>query len=178
MEKRELLNLVTVFAKMKSLKRNGWVRRGIKDAETSAEHTFSTAILAMLLTPPEFDQLKCLKLALIHDLPESFCGDIVSGEMEQKEKDALELDAMLHLSKSIGHPELYDLFTEFLAQETTEAKFIKALDQLDNIFTARFYEDTKNVPLVSDFWVKCYSPIHQLPEELRKKLMDVLMALS
>jgi len=178
MNKQEIMNLVSVLGKMKTLKRNGWLKRGVKDVESDAEHSFSTAFLVMLLAPQELDNLKCLKMALIHDLPEVLCGDFVPGEFSLKEKADLEQNAMRQIADNIAYTEIADLFDEFLAQETPEAKFVNAIDQLDNVFTARFYEDNVHKPLVREFWETAFPAVQQLPEEEGKKLLRLLVALS
>ena len=178
MEKSEIRNLASVLGKMKAMKRNGWLKRGIKDTESAAEHSYSLAMLVLLLTPQGMDQLKCFKLALVHDLPEILCGDFVPGEIDPEEKGRLELDAMSRIAANIGSEELTVLFDEFLAQETPEAKFVRALDKLDNVFTACFYEDKLHKTMVKDFWPTTYPAIQQLPENVRNQLLSVLMALS
>lgn len=178
MEQEQIKNLVLILSKMKTLRRNGWLKRGIKDAETDAEHTFSLAVLTLLLAPDQLDQCKCLKLALVHDLPESFCGDFVPGEIDPKEKSRLERSAMERIAKDLGSETLLELFDEFLAQETPEAKFVKALGQLDNVFTARFYEDVTHKPLVREFWETAYPSVQKQPENIRSQLLKILATLS
>ena len=90
MKKTEILNLADILGRMKKLKRTGWVKRKVINPETDAEHSYSLAMLVMLFAPARLDRFKCLQLALIHDLPEVFCGDFVPGEIELKEKEKLE----------------------------------------------------------------------------------------
>lgn len=178
MTARQIKNLVAVLGKMKQLKRNGWRKRNVKNSESDADHSFSLAMLAMLLAPSALDKEKCLKMALIHDLPEVLCGDFVPGELETEEKAKLEADAMQQIIKKVGILELGELFTEFEARQTPEARFVWALDRLDNVFTAKFYEDQQNIALKSEFAASAYPRIDALEPDSREILMNVLKALD
>ena len=68
MEKETIKNLIDVLGLVKDLKRTGWVMYGVDGAESDAEHSFGVAMLAMMLAPKEIDKLKCLELALVHDM--------------------------------------------------------------------------------------------------------------
>jgi putative hydrolase of HD superfamily len=65
---------------LKSLKRAGWIDRGVpvELAESVAEHSFQTALIAWLAASddPTLDRDRVLKLALVHDLPEALMGDM------------------------------------------------------------------------------------------------------
>ena len=73
-----IVELILKAEKLKGVKRTGWVRKGIPEAESVADHSFGVAILALLLSlPPEIDRDALIKMALLHDLGESVIGDIV-----------------------------------------------------------------------------------------------------
>ena len=175
---RQINNLVAVLGKMKQLKRNGWRKRNVKNSESDADHSFSVAMLAMLLAPSALDKEKCLKMALIHDLPEIMCGDFVPGEIEAAEKAKLEADAMQQIVKKVGVPELGELFAEFEARQTPEAQFVWALDRLDNVLTAKFYEEQQDIALKSEFAASAYPRIDALEPECKETLLNVLKALD
>ncbi|MBQ8481715.1 MAG: HD domain-containing protein [Alphaproteobacteria bacterium] len=179
MEKKQVQNLVNLIGRMKSLKRAGWVKRHVKSPESDADHSYSLALLALLLAPDNLDLLKCLKLALIHDLPEAFCGDFIPGEIEPQEKAKLETSAMQKVVDDIKHPELMKLFEEYQQHSTPEAEFVWTLDRLDNVFTARFYEDRYCNSLTDEFAAATLPRIESLKDKnLGETLQKILKALD
>lgn len=174
---QQILNLVAILGKMKNLRRTGWVNRGVKNPESDADHSFSLAVLAMFLAPAELDKLKCLQMALIHDMPEIFCGDFMPDQISDVEKNKLETDAMHEIAHQLRLPQLSDLFAEFEAQKTPEAKFVKALDRLDNVLTAKYYQTEQKIDLVEEFAASARSRIENLDAETRELLQSVLKTL-
>ena len=178
MKKENVLSLVKILGRMKKVKRNGWVKRRVSESESDAEHSYSLAMLVMLFAPSYLDRLKCLQLALIHDLPEVFCGDFVPGEISENEKSDLEQSAMAKIVTEIGVPELSALFAEYNANQTPEAKFVWVLDRLDNVFTARFYEDSQKIALVKEFSESAFERLYYLEDTaLRAELDGILTTL-
>ena len=84
---------------LKQLYRQGWLQRGIPESlcESVAEHSFSMALLALLLmdqVSPELDRQQVLLMALIHDLGEIYAGDFTPQDgVPSDEKHALEAKA-------------------------------------------------------------------------------------
>lgn len=80
MKKEELNNIIdflTQVGKLKEKKRRGWVAHQIRDPETTASHIFRTALLAWILSwdKKDLDLEKILKMALIHDICETYTKD-------------------------------------------------------------------------------------------------------
>lgn len=78
-----LLTLARFLARLKRVKRTGWLDRGIPEAdvESVADHSLAVALLAWAcaverreLGPP-LDPARVALLAMIHDLPEADTGD-------------------------------------------------------------------------------------------------------
>lgn len=105
--------------------------------ENSAEHSWQTAMVALVLlaeAPPEIDHLKVLKMLLIHDLVEIDAGDVfVYDDTARQEAFAAEAAAAKRLfgilDPEIGN-ELLTLWHEFEEAQTAEAKFAKAADRV------------------------------------------------
>ena len=117
-------------------------------------------------------------MALVHDLPEVICGDHIPGELSAKEKSTMEFEAVQLLAKSLDWPELEDLFVEFEQAQTDEAKFVKALDGLDNVFTAKFYEQNSfSNSLTNEFSASAYLKIMQSDDKCRNALLEILKKL-
>lgn len=112
--------------------------------ESSADHSWSLALLAFLLIDEydlELDTNKVMKMCLVHDLPECITGDIDSytverGEVSKEEKRRGEEKAIEELGKKLpkNHgTEISGLWYEYEEQKTKEAKFVKALDKIETM---------------------------------------------
>ncbi len=109
----------------------------ISRRESSAEHSWHFALMLLLFEkdfPEDFDMLKAVKMAIIHDIVEIESGDVPFFDEEaRKNKQAEERKAAKEifgrLPDDVGK-EFLDLFLEFEAEETKEAKFLKAFDRL------------------------------------------------
>lgn len=179
MEEKQVLKLVDLLGRMKTLKRTGWVKRKVEHPESDADHSYSLSLLALLLAPENLDLAKCLKLALIHDLPEALCGDFIPGELPPEEKAALEKNAMQKIVFDLEKPEFMELFEEYEQGLTPEAEFIRSLDRLDNVFTAKFYEKESNLSLTKEFAASAFARINNMKnDDLRKQLLKILKILS
>ncbi len=146
---RSTLTLLTVyfeFNQLKQLFRQGWLRRGVSSdqCETVAEHTFSMAILALIIADAyfsELDLLKVLTLVLLHDFGEIGAGDIVPADgIDPDEKCARECESVLQTFGKLptGHRYMI-LWDEYEAGVSPEARFVKQIDRLDMALQACVY---------------------------------------
>ncbi|MBR4768216.1 MAG: HD domain-containing protein [Lachnospiraceae bacterium] len=109
--------------------------------ESVADHTFRLAFFALILRSEEafkdVDMDKVIRMCLIHDLGESFTGDIPSFEKTdaETEKEDRTLDEWV----SSFPPELREDFQSLLYEmdglKTKEARVYKALDKLEALIT-------------------------------------------
>jgi len=142
-----LISFYFAINHLKHLYRQGWINKGIPPelCESVADHSFGVAILAMVLADsyyPALDQVKLLKMALIHDIGEIDPGDIVPQENISKEKKyQLERATIIRVFRQLGIGELYmDIWDEFETGKSPEAQFIKQIDKLEMVFQAGVYE--------------------------------------
>ena len=169
------------MGKFKELKRNGWIKRNVNDPESDAEHSFSLAFMVLLLCPENLNKLRCLELALIHDLAEFYAGDYTpEDDISTEEKYNKELDAIKLLAKELSYPKLIDLFNEYEAQVTKESLFIKGLDKIDNVLTASYYDkynrsEYKLVPEFGRHALKCLQTIKSTELEDIKTITQCLV---
>ncbi|MFA5933507.1 MAG: HD domain-containing protein [Microgenomates group bacterium] len=151
----ELARFMGHVSNLKKTERTGWVRRGIQNPESVADHSFRTALMAMVLSnKSDVNQNTVIKMALIHDLAESLVGDLTPFDtITPKEKSHLEEEAFKKLCSDIDNgDELLGLFREYEEGITPEARFTKRLDKLEMMFQAHEYnQDQPNVDLRS-FW--------------------------
>jgi len=133
--------------RLKSVERTGWVRAGVKNAESVAGHSWGVAWLVLVLAPPELDRERALAMAIVHDLPEVRTGDRVPATAEERaEKHVAEERAMRGLVESLpGADELLALFLAYESQDCPESRFVKACDLLDMALQAAVYADSIDV---------------------------------
>ena len=126
---------------LKNVTRAGWVRAGVEQPESVAAHSWGMSLLALKLCPDDLDLSKVLSLCLIHDLPEVRVGDLTPhDDCSTKAED--ERAAMLEMA-----PFWVDLFDEYEAGNTPEARFVKQLDKLDMGLQAIVYQRQQDVSL-------------------------------
>lgn len=154
----KILDFALVVGKLKGLKRTGWVRSGIPNPESVADHTLRLTILAMFLAPTVgANSEKSVKMALIHDLAEATTGDIVTNIgtkslNNHKEKVQTERAALKQILSLVDAHEYNSLFEEYLENETVEAQLVHQLDKLEMAIQAYEYEHDHKIKL-NEFFV-------------------------
>ncbi|KYH37822.1 MAG: metal dependent phosphohydrolase [Candidatus Bathyarchaeota archaeon B23] len=142
-----LLRLLRAAGRLKRTLRRGWVRAGVPHPESVAEHSYRAALLAMLLADLEgVDCERALRMALLHDLPESEVGDLTPEEKRRLGEDHLrgEEEAMQLLLSGLPRPlaeEYLDLWREYRRRESPEAVIVHQADRLEMILQALEYEE-------------------------------------
>lgn len=157
MTNQDLINLLTNATELKKLKRTGWIKKGVADPESVADHTWRMSLMIMLLAPQELNKSKLLEMCIVHDMGEINIGDVIweSGKeviasKEVKHED--EVSAMKTLFGAID-TRYVDLVEEFNAQQTPEAKFLKQIDKLEMAFQALEYQKAGyEASLFDEFW--------------------------
>jgi len=121
--------------------RTGFVQSGIDDPEDVAAHSAGVGVAALLIAdriPEPVDRGRLLTMALLHDLAESRVGDVVIFE-KTDDDDRREEEAERAMVD--GLPEAYgDALAEYRAQETVEARIVKAADKLQMMAKVLAYE--------------------------------------
>lgn len=121
-------------------------------AETDSSHTFKLAFMIMLIYPylkHKYNYARLLELALAHDIAEAETGDYpkamqrahpeIKAKKDADEKMAIERYAEL-LGENSGD-KIRELYDEYEAKKTPEAKLVSALDKVDANMQANFYHD-------------------------------------
>jgi 5'-deoxynucleotidase YfbR-like HD superfamily hydrolase len=149
----KLIDFFKTVGKLKTIKRTGWINKNIPNPESIADHSFRTAIMAMVLAPKlGVDVEKAIKMALIHDIGEAKIGDVVTMYGKQKlanysDKLNLEATAFKEIFSLIDGDEYVSLFNEFEGAQTKEAKLVKELDKLEMAMQAFEYEKQYRIDL-------------------------------
>ena len=164
MTPEQLNSIVKYSLTMKSLPRTGWLVKGIKNPESLADHSNNVTFISLMLIEmlkerqiaiPNVE--KTLKMALIHDLPESIITDIPSpvikyfGKENKLKAEVASINKIFEGNESLKG-EMSELFWEFESQSSVEARIVRAADKLDMIFMVRHYEDT-GARNLEEFWV-------------------------
>lgn len=102
--------------------------------ENSAEHSWQTAMAALLFMPEGLDELRVLKMLMIHDIVEIDTGDtFVYDETARADVAQEEAKAAERIFGSLPDPlgtELLALWHEFENRSSPEAVFAKAMDRV------------------------------------------------
>lgn len=108
--------------------------------ENDAEHAWHMAMMVYLLKEyanEEIDLARTMMMALIHDVVEIDAGDTYAydsaGKATQAERERLAADRIFGMLPEDQAVEIRSLFDEFEACQTPEAKFVRAMDNLQPI---------------------------------------------
>ncbi|GMT09354.1 hypothetical protein PFISCL1PPCAC_651, partial [Pristionchus fissidentatus] len=183
------LNLVEVLRvadSLKHLKRTGWVKCGVPEPETVAGHMYRMAVLAWSLKGelPGIDIDRCLKMSLVHDIGEAIVGDITPhcgiSDADKYNSEKAALDAIAAMAPNGAGAEWAQLWAEYEAHATPEAKVVKQLDKFDMIAQAFDYELKYGIDLGQffDSTTKCFhsEPFVAWNRDLRKRREESLAA--
>lgn len=103
--------------------------------ENDAEHAWHMALMAYLLREhanEDVDILKVMVMILIHDLVEIDAGDTYAfdaeANLDKREREVKAANRIFNILPEDQAKEIYDLWEEFEAYKTPEAKFAHTLD--------------------------------------------------
>jgi putative hydrolase of HD superfamily len=132
-----VLTFLRAAERLKTVTRSGWTSTG--QPESVAEHTWRLCLMAMVLygRTDAVDLAKLLKMCLIHDLGEAIGGDVPApaqqagvNKADRERADLLELIAPL---PPAARREIAELWDEYEAAVSPEARVAKGLDKLETI---------------------------------------------
>ena len=143
-----VINSFQYFLRLKALYRQGWLQRNVPENKTEsvADHVFGTALLALLLCPPELNKLKVLEIALLHETGECIIGDLTPWDnLTDEEKSRMELEAVEKILGQLPESErLISLWKEFEYETSAEGIFVRQLDKLEMGLQAEIYDKFGN----------------------------------
>ena len=132
-----VLAFLRAAERLKTVTRSGWTSTG--KAESVAEHTWRLCLMAMVLygRAEDIDLARLLKMCLIHDLGEAIGGDVpapaqVAGSPKAGQERA-DLLSLVEPLPAAGRREILELWDEYEAASSPEAKVAKGLDKLETI---------------------------------------------
>lgn len=119
--------------RLKSVLRHSYCSSGRQ--ESVAEHSWRLALMAFVMEKefPSVDINKVIRMVLIHDLGEIIAGDTpVFPPKPHPDKSFKEREAMGILTSPLSQQkQILDLWEEYEAGVTEEAKLAKALDKIE-----------------------------------------------
>jgi putative hydrolase of HD superfamily len=171
-----LIEFLETTGRLKRTLRAGWIEVGIRQPESVADHTFRTAVLCMIYADIEgLDQLKLLRMALIHDLPEAIIGDLTPSKKnkESKDKENAAMNQILRLLPETQRKKLLADWNEYQEGKTKEAKAVRQLEKLEMALQAKEYEKAESTDHSLKRFTKSTEKTITSPE-LRKLLKFIL----
>ncbi|CDP02886.1 unnamed protein product [Coffea canephora] len=134
------IDFLTLCHRLKTTKRAGWVKKGVENPESIADHMYRMGVMALIAADiPGVNRDKCIKMAIVHDIAEAIVGDITPSDgISKLEKSQREQEALEHMCKLLGGgpqaKEIADLWTEYEENTSLEAKVVKDLDKVRQDF--------------------------------------------
>ena len=156
MEPKTLLSILHQAEKLKCVTRHCDTTSGRR--ESVAEHSWRLALMAMLVGDefPELDLNKVIRMCIIHDLGESFTGDVPAFD-KQSDHRILEQQRLHGWIETFPEPaktQFEQLLTEMNAMETDEARLYKALDNLEAVIQHNESDISTWLPLEYDLQLR------------------------
>ncbi|MFA6329554.1 MAG: HD domain-containing protein [Candidatus Micrarchaeia archaeon] len=127
---------------LKNLPRSGWRLAGIRNAESTADHSHRAAIIAYVIARMEgADAERAATLAVFHDLPEARIGELDKVMASYHDKPAAERKAVRESEANglFGGKWYSEIIAEVEAKKTPESKAANDADLLELVLTAIEY---------------------------------------
>jgi 5'-deoxynucleotidase YfbR-like HD superfamily hydrolase len=151
MDMQSVVRFAYEAGQLKRLPRAGWLRAGVHDPESVADHSFRVAILAYVIAVFEgADPTHAAALGLFHDLPETRLGDVPHIGRPYTTTAAPELvvgDQVIGLPEQLAR-HIVALVAEHEGAKTPAATLAarcsRDADKLDCLLQAREYQQAGN----------------------------------
>ncbi len=123
--------------RLKTVTRSAWTSAG--QAESVAEHTWRLCLMAMVLygRADGLDPAKLVKMCLVHDLGEALGGDIPAPAQQagapKADRERADLVQLIAPLPPAVRGEILELWDEYEAAVSPEARVAKGLDKLETI---------------------------------------------
>ncbi|CAI5460768.1 unnamed protein product [Closterium sp. Yama58-4] len=103
-EASSAVDFLMMIQPLKTLKRTGWVKRGVQGPESIGDHMHRMSLMAFVLSGVQgIDRERCIKMAIVHDVAEATAGDITpSCGVGKEEKHRMERDALEKMCGALG----------------------------------------------------------------------------
>ena len=133
---KKQMNFLLEVDKLKFISRQTYLSDG-KRKENDGEHSWHLALMAVLLSEysnEKIDLVKVITMVLIHDIVEIDAGDTYAydtlGNQSKREREVKAADRIFNILPKDQAQKLRQLWEEFEAYETPEAKFAHVCDNV------------------------------------------------
>lgn len=187
---------LSTLGRTKMIPRSGWISHGVSlpDVESIADHSFSTALLAMLMADIEIQHNnsvtieRVLRMALLHDLSETLTFDISKeyltylGKRGKAIKDELDQSAWKRILATIKEPEIgakyADSQHEFDDEQSIESRIVHDADHLDILLQVTAYAK-RGYPtsLLASLWDSTLTELRGSKLESTKQLLRMILSI-
>lgn len=134
---KNLLAFYIEAEKLKTTMRHSWTSDKNRQ-ESSADHSWMLCLVAMTIFEHldiQLDQLRVLKMLVLHDLAEAITGDIPAfdkkGRIGKYAKEKKAMQQLLEPLPETTKHEFLELWNEYELRETIEAKVAQAIDKFE-----------------------------------------------
>lgn len=155
----EITKTYDVIYKLDTIIREGWKKRNVDPdyQESDITHTIQMFAFACAFYHEnnlDLNLLKIYEMILIHEVGEILVGDFMEGTEEHLNKHDKERKAVVEIFSNLKNGQIYiDLWDEFEARITPEAKFVYCSDKLDPILKAMYLDkELSRTDLFNDFY--------------------------
>jgi putative hydrolases of HD superfamily len=131
------LEFLVEIDKLKTVYRRAYLTADPNRREDSAEHSWHTTMLAMVLSEysrTHIEVARVIEMLMVHDIVEIDTGDIgiydMPGSPEKGNREQKAAARIFSLLPPDQYQDLMELWKEFEAGTTAEAKFARALNQI------------------------------------------------
>lgn len=136
---KKQMEFILEVDKIKFIGRQTYLSDGERK-ENDAEHSWHLALMTALLSEhanEKIDVRKTMLMVLVHDIVEIDAGDTyaydAAGNATKRERELKAAKRIFHLLPEDQAEELFQLWEEFEACETPEAKFAHSMDNIQPI---------------------------------------------
>ncbi len=136
---KKQMEFILEVDKLKKIGRQTYISDASRK-ENDAEHSWHLALMAVLLSEhanEAVDVLKVITMVLIHDLVEIDAGDTYAydeaANLSKRQREEAAADRIFNILPKDQAVKIRDLWEEFEACETPEAKFARALDNVQPV---------------------------------------------
>ncbi len=146
LEEKTLANLYKAINSLKNMPRQGWVIEGVPKAfaEDVAQHSYEVAVTTLVISLNLIEKgysinlERALAMALLHDLPEAFIGDIIKYAQKYmgNMKEVAEIESLKEFVK-IDY--IIDVHREYIEGKSLESVIVKISDLVSTAVQASRY---------------------------------------
>jgi len=174
-----LLDLLLELQTLDRVPRAGFLLRGVPEPESVTEHSWHVVFLVWTLASriEGIDPARAVEIALVHDLAELRVGDlplVSSGYFPEGAKQAAEAAALEEILAPLP-ARSRELYAEYRAGGSAEARLVKACDKLQLMLKVAVYERWGAGGL-AEFWDEPanfpdggFPAVRELFDELRRR---------